>query len=231
MWPAWAIKRGSAAATCFGAAQQIEWYNRQRGDVFRSIGLCMNTAAQTYAMLGNQTLWDAAQQCHEALRQAQIAHAVVGGVAVCLHGYQRNTVDLDLLVRRNDSAQIRQALDKSDFDWRAETSEFRSPGGIPVHLLMAGDRVGDDSELSLPDPGDPASIVELEGLPVLTLQRLIESKIACGLGDLRRTHKDFADVVELIARHGLSRGDARRLHKSVRKTFSELVVHARRGAP
>jgi precorrin-2 methylase len=54
----------------------------------------MSTAAQAYAMLGNQTLWDTARHCHEALRQAGVAYAVVGGVAVCLHGYQRNTVRL-----------------------------------------------------------------------------------------------------------------------------------------
>jgi hypothetical protein len=189
----------------------------------------MTTAAQAYAMLGNQTLWDAARQSHEALRQAQIAHAVVGGVAVCLHGYQRNTVDVDLLVRRDDSSGIRRVLEVSGFAWHASASEFHSQGGVPVQLLMAGDRAGDDAELALPDPSETNVVVVLEGLPVLSLEKLIESKIACGQGDLRRTHKDFADVVELIARHGLSRADARRLHKSVRKTFRELVLHARRG--
>jgi hypothetical protein len=32
----------------------------------------------------------------------------------------------------------------------------------------------------------------------------------------------------LIAHHGLSRADARRLHRSVHQTFCELVLHARR---
>ncbi|MEX2138929.1 MAG: hypothetical protein WD894_06680 [Pirellulales bacterium] len=141
----------------------------------------MATAAQVYAILGNETLWQAAQQCHATLRQADIAHAVIGGVAVCLHGYQRNTVDLDLLVRREDSADIRKTLETNGFEWHATTSEFLSPGGIPVQLLMAGDRAGDDSEVSLPDPRDPAAVVELDGLPVLALERLIEAKIACGL--------------------------------------------------
>jgi hypothetical protein len=189
----------------------------------------MTTAAQAYAMLGNQPLWNAARQCHEALLRARVAHAVVGGVAVCLHGYQRNTVDIDLLVRRDDSPMIRRALEDSGFTWHAPASEFRSQANVPVQLLMAGDRAGDDAEVLLPDPTDSDSVVELEGLPVLALVKLIETKIACGQGDLRRTHKDFADVVELISHHGLSRADARRLHKSVRKTFRELVVHARGG--
>lgn len=48
-------------------------------------------------------------------------------------------------------------------------------------------------------------------------------KIACGLGSTRRTHKDFADVVELIAIRKLDSSFARFLHKSLRKTFKELV--------
>jgi hypothetical protein len=58
---------------------------------------------------------------------------------------------------------------------------------------------------------------------------LIQAKIACGLGDLRRTHKDFADVVELIAVRRLGGSFARFLHKSVRKELRELVRSARAG--
>lgn len=178
-------------------------------------------------MLGNETLWEAAGQCHALLQRQGLAHAVVGGVAVCLHGYQRNTVDLDLLVRPADAEAIRHSLEQGGFVWTAEAHEFRSRSGVPVQLLMAGERAGDDMPVRLPDPADPRSIVELEGLPVLSLARLIEAKIACGLGNLRRTHKDFADVVELVAVHHLSRSFARHLHKSVREPFRELVRHAR----
>jgi hypothetical protein len=70
-------------------------------------------------------------------------------------------------------------------------------------------------------------VTTIEGLPVLTLARLIESKIACGEGSVRRTYKDFADVVELIAARKLNRSFARHLHRSLRKTFRELVLRAR----
>ncbi len=65
--------------------------------------------------------------------------------------------------------------------------------------------------------------------PPATLARLIEVKIACGEGNIRRTHKDFADVVELIASHDLDGTFAARIHKSVRKTFRALVKNARGG--
>ena len=49
-------------------------------------------------MLGNESLWDVATQCHAILDRAAIPHAILGGVAVCLHGYERNTVDVDMLI-------------------------------------------------------------------------------------------------------------------------------------
>ena len=51
-------------------------------------------------------------------------------------------------------------------------------------------------------------------------------KIACGISNLRRTNKDFADVVELIAVRKLESSFARFLHKSLRPTFRELARNA-----
>jgi hypothetical protein len=178
-------------------------------------------------MLGNETLWDAARLLHERLQQAGIAHAIVGGVAVCLHGYQRNTVDVDLLVQKEQAAAARTALESAGWQWIAERTELRSPAGVVLQFLLSGDKAGPDSEVRLPDPADKQAVTHLEGLPVLSLARLIESKLACGQGNLRRTHKDFADVVELIAANDLDRDFARHLHKSLRQTFRELVAHAR----
>jgi hypothetical protein len=181
-------------------------------------------------MLGNETLWDAARASHEVLQEAGLAHALLGGVAVCLHGYQRNTVDVDLLVRKDEAGQARAALEAAGWQWIDERTELQSVGGVALQFLLAGEKAGPDSEVRLPDPGDDAAVTQLEGLRVLNLARLIESKLACGQGNLRRTHKDFADVVELIAAHDLSRSFAQHLHKSLRDAFRELVIHARGGA-
>jgi hypothetical protein len=181
-------------------------------------------------MLENESLWQTAEQCHAILAEAQIPHAVLGGIAVCLHGYQRNTVDVDLLVRRQDSFAVRENLQREGFAWDEEDKEFSSPSGVAVQFLVAGDRAGSGSEVRLPDPSDASVITEIEGLPVLRLSKLIESKIACGEGSLRRTHKDFADVVELILQNRLDGSFARYLHKSLRATYRQLV-RASRGKP
>jgi len=177
-------------------------------------------------MLANESLWDTAVRCHDVLSAAKIPHAVLGGVAVCLHGYQRNTVDLDLLVRKEDTPLIRTTLADAGFAWNEQQVEFTSASGIPVQFLLAGDRAGKGSEVFLPDPGDATVTKTMDGLPVLTLARLIESKIACGEGNLRRTHKDFADVIELIIVNQLNSSFARHLHKSLRATYRELVQQA-----
>jgi hypothetical protein len=187
----------------------------------------MTTAQVTYQMLDNPTLWDTAAGCHAALAAAAIPHAIVGGVAVCLHGYRRNTVDLDLLARRADQSQIRAALKEAGFRWTEAQAEFRSPSGIAVQFLLSGDRAGKGAEVYLPEPDLPGVTVEIEGLVVVSLARLIEMKLACGLGSARRTHRDLADVVELIAIHQLDRSFARHLHKSLRPTFRKLVVQSR----
>ncbi len=187
----------------------------------------MFTAKKVYAMLGNETLWQTAAQCHEILADANIPHAVMGGVAVCLHGYQRNTVDLDLLIRSEDSAGVRESLERENYAWKEKDKEFQAPCGVAIQFLIAGERAGSSSEVKLPDPADERATTEMEGLPVLKLSKLIESKIACGLGNLRRTHKDFADVIELIVQNQLYSSFARFLHKSLRTTYRELVRRSR----
>ena len=178
-------------------------------------------------MLENESLWATATRVHHILAAQSIPHALVGGVAVCLHGYQRNTVDIDLLVRSAESESIRDCLQSAGFVWDPASKEFHGDNVTPVQFVIAGDRAGSGSEVLLPDPNEPGVVVTIEGLPVVSLARLIESKIACGEGNLRRTHKDFADVVELIVRHQLDGSFARHLHKSIRKTYRRLVHHAR----
>jgi hypothetical protein len=185
------------------------------------------SAERTYAMLGNETLWQMAKSCHDLLAEAHIPHAIAGGVAVCLHGYQRNTVDLDLLVPADRALAAREILQAAGMTWDDHQRELRSASGLAVQFLLSGERAGPGSDVRFPDPSKLDVVVEIEDLSVLSLAALIESKIASGQANVRRTHKDFADVVELIAVHELGRDFARNLHKSVRTAFRQLVLRAR----
>ncbi len=186
----------------------------------------MPTAQQVYSMLDNETLWQTATECHRLLAESGVPHALCGGVAVCLHGYQRNTVDIDLIIRKSDAGAVKAVLEQADLVWNQQQVEFRSPTGVAVQFLYSGDRAGPGAEVYLPEPEGNLNVEVVEGLSVLRLSKLIEIKIACGLANLRRTHKDFADVVELIAIRKLDGSFTRYLHKSVRKAYRELVKNA-----
>jgi hypothetical protein len=121
---------------------------------------------------------------------------------------------------------VRDVLEAAGWAWNDVEKELLSPQGVALHFLLAGARAGRDSLVNFPDPAEPATLTQIENLPVLTLARLIETKLASGQGNLRRTHRDFADVVELIAVRNLNSSFARHLHKSLRPAFRELVRHA-----
>jgi hypothetical protein len=184
------------------------------------------TARRAFQMLENETLWEVARRVHILLEREGIDHAIVGGVAVCLHGYRRNTVDLDLLIHSENAAAFRAVLEAEGFEWMPTGKEFRSPSGVAVQCVIAGENEGPGQEARFPNPREAKHVITIERLPVLSLAQLIQSKLACGLGNMRRTHKDFADVVELISIHGLDGSFARFLHKSVRKEFRLLVRRA-----
>lgn len=176
-------------------------------------------------MLGQDALWQTAQRCHAILSEHELPYAVVGGMAVSLHGYRRNTIDLDLLVREADAGRVKAEFLAAGFRWSDEDRAFFDSNGIPVEFLISGEKAG--SGLTIPDPADESCRTQIEGLQVVTLATLIELKLACGLSNLRRAYRDLADVVELIAANRIGRDFARFLPKHIRKEFRELVLRAR----
>jgi hypothetical protein len=55
----------------------------------------------------------------------------------------------------------------------------------------------------------------------------LDSLNHCGEGNLRRAHKDFADVVEIILQNRLDGSFAAHLHMSLRETYRRLVRSSR----
>ena len=186
----------------------------------------MTTAQRVYLLLENESLWESALRCQQILANSKIDHAICGGVAVCLHGYQRNTTDLDLIIQRSDAEAVKRLLESVGFKWDEAKREFLSTSGIAIQFLLAGERAGKGAEVTIPQPVGELNVEEREGLCVVKLSRLIEMKLASGQGNMRRTHKDFADIVELIAIRKLDSSFARYLHSSVRDTYRQLVRNA-----
>ena len=141
----------------------------------------MVSAEKAYAMLRIESLWAVASRSRQILEHSSIPHSLCGGVAVCLHGYQRNTTDVDLIIHAKDAARVKELFLAESFQWDNQEKEFRSPSGIAIQFLMAGERAGKGTEVKIPDPEGDLNVETLEGLSVIRLSRLIEMKLASGM--------------------------------------------------
>ena len=160
-------------------------------------------------MEGRGAILDVAREISTYLREAGVAAAVVGGVAVVLHGHWRSTKDIDLLAGAPLEA-VAEVLTSRGFEHNPARREFVRDG-IPVHLVTA-EQTGSSLQ----------ETVEIEGVVTVPLSDLIEMKLRSGSANLLRA-QDLADVIGLIRCHGLSGAFARKLEKSMRPTFRKIV--------
>jgi hypothetical protein len=92
---------------------------------------------------------------------------------------------------------------------------------VPVEIIVAGEYPGDGKPKPVSFPVPAEASVEIDGVRFVTLEKLIELKLASGMTAPDRL-KDLADVQELIKARALSRDFAARLDPYVREKFLEL---------
>jgi hypothetical protein len=168
----------------------------------------------------NQTLRDLARR----LDEAGIPYAVLGAIALGQHGMPRMTMDIDVLLTPQGLAQF-----KARYLGRGYVPAF--PGaektfrygdtGVRIEVITTGEYPGDGlpKPVSFPDPQEAS--VEIGGVRVVTLERLIELKLASGMTAAHRL-RDLADVQDLIRFLGLPEELAERLDGSVRPVYQKL---------
>jgi hypothetical protein len=159
----------------------------------------------------------------QRLEQLEIPYAIVGAMAMNEYGYRRVTEDVGVLLTR-------EGLDRFKQYWLGRGYVEKFPGsrslrdtenGVPIDIVVTGDYPGDGRPTSVvfPDPADHArrgSRVQL-----LSLQQLIELKLASGMSAPHRL-RDLADVLELIRITDLPLELAVDLDESVREKYREL---------
>lgn len=157
------------------------------------------------------------------LDDAGIPYAVAGALALGVHGFERLTTDVDLLLTRDGLAAL-----KSLWLGRGYVERFAGSKGlrdtehnISIDILVSGDYPGDGlpKPVSFPDPADAA--VEGDRYRILALPTLIELKLASGMTAPHRL-KDLADVIELIRIVKLPESLASDLHPYVRDKYLAL---------
>jgi hypothetical protein len=144
-------------------------------------------------------------------------------MALFIHGFRRFTEDVDLLVTRESMDRVIRELEGLGYVQPAGTStKLRdTQTGVKIEFLISGGYPGDGKPKPVQFPDPSGAIVEIEGLKVLGLPRLVELKLASGMSAAHRL-KDLADVQELIRVLKLPREFSDQLNPYVRDKFIEL---------
>jgi hypothetical protein len=154
------------------------------------------------------TILETAREISKILKAHQLRGAVIGGVAVVLHGHIRTTKDVDLFVA--DLQATSDALVAAGYRYDAKRREF-DRDGVPVQLVSS----------DLVDP-TPTRSVKIEEITTVSLVDLINIKLQSGLSSIVRA-QDIADVIGLIRHHRLTGAFAPRIDKRFRSDFKKLL--------
>lgn len=173
---------------------------------------------------GTGMLNDALIRLARNLERHGIDYAVVGAVALNQHGFQRFTTDIDILLTREGLGQFREKLVGLGYrpSFEGARKKFRtSEENVPIDIITAGEFPGDGlpKPIEFPNPADFAVVID--GVKTITLEKLIELKLASGMTASDRL-KDLADVQELIKLKKLDEAFGNTLHVYVRDKYFEL---------
>jgi hypothetical protein len=175
--------------------------------------------------MGQGSLNKTLTQLATDLREHGIDYMVIGAVALLAHGYRRFTEDIDLVLTAEGLETFHRELIGLGYlpAFQGAKKRLRSTTeNITIEVMITGEYPGDGKPkpVSIPDP--TAASIEIEGVRFVTLEKLIELKLASGMTAPHRL-KDLADVQELIKIRGLQPEFAERLDPYVRDKFVELA--------
>jgi hypothetical protein len=153
-----------------------------------------------------------------------IDYAIIGGMALNIHGYNRVTQDVDLLLSEVGLEQFKRkcvGLGYVPSFPDAQKSYLDAESRVPIEIVTTGQYPGDGKPKPVVFPEPASSSEEIEGLRVIKLEKLIELKLASGLTASHRL-RDLADVQDLIVLLKLPRELSNSLDTSVGAKYVEL---------
>jgi len=163
------------------------------------------------------------------LDQEGIPYAVVGGMALSVHGFVRVTRDVDVLLSPAGLEAFGRLCVGRGYVAAfpgARTAFVDAESRVPIEIITTGEYPGDGKPKPVVFPDPAAASVEIEGIRVVALPTLIELKLASGLSAGHRL-RDLADVQDLIVTLGLPSDLANQLDSSVRDEYRRLWNLAR----
>ncbi len=159
------------------------------------------------------------RRLQENLRREGLPYIVIGALAMAAHQYRRATEDVDVCMRSDDLERFKERLVGTAYRTvEGRTRRFEDPqSNVTFDVLISGElagRVTRNTDIRFPDPDEA---IQEEGIPTVTLPRLIELKLVTW------RLKDWADVIELMRRNDLNETYAQQLHPLVRMAYLECL--------
>lgn len=183
--------------------------------------------------MGKSPLHLAAAALARRFDELGIDYAIAGALALGVHGHERLTSDVDVLITREGLARFKSAsLGRGYVDVFPGSKGVRDTANdVRIDFILAGDYPGDGKPKPVVFPDPAGAGVEAGKLfRVLTLETLLELKLASGMSAPHRLN-DLGDVISLIRSAKLERSLGDRLDVSVREKYRELWDAAAQAGP
>ena len=164
------------------------------------------------------------QRLAQILEAESIDYAIVGGMALNLLGYTRETVDVGILLTPQGLEQFHERLVGKGYIpafTGARKSFLDAQTRVKIETLITGECPGDGKPKAVAFPEPEAVSVERDGYRVISLEKLIELKLASGMTAPHRL-RHLADVQDLISTLDLPLELAEQLDDSVSKEYGRL---------
>jgi hypothetical protein len=167
-------------------------------------------------------VWETLRDVDRRFVAANIDYVVIGGLALNIHKYPRQTIDLDVVLNEADFKTFLTTFVGKDFEQVKELPRrFVSKAtGVTVDFLLAGQLAGDTQRNKVIRFPDPTKAEIHDDIRTIPLAKLIELKLVTW------RFKDWGDVVELIRRNQLTEDFADQLDPSVRTAYKECFDQA-----
>jgi hypothetical protein len=174
--------------------------------------------------IGEGTLNNALERLSQDLRDNNIDYMVIGAIALLAHGYPRFTEDIDLVMTGEGLEKFHQELVGLRYvpSFPNARKRLRSTAdNVSIEVMLSGEYPGDGKPKPVSMPVPSTASQEIDGIKFVTLEKLIELKLASGISAPDRL-KDLADVQELIKLRKLDSTFAENLDPYVKGKFLEL---------
>jgi hypothetical protein len=192
------------------------------------------TAEDVLGLNGNfrsSPLLDTARRLHGCFSRQAVPYTIIGGLAVVRNGAVRTTVDVDVLLLKEDRERALAAL-SGDFSTGVDRArDLRNQ--VEVDFLYSGDEWG--MVVPLPAPGEHSVFDGALGANFMDLRGILELKTAVYLHKKKEegielAAKDLADVVALVRANpqAVDSGFLASLNPAIRKELRR-ILHRIRG--